>query len=115
MYQEGKSAPLNYGHRMSFSLLFQDKVLAFDEKGEHLNAQPSFLETVAMNFEDKESEKNQNLLFSNKTFSQKKVHKIQINVKLYHNGLFLARYNHISILKDYSTDLSKLSHPPNTK
>ena len=38
---------------MSFSLFFQDKVLAFDVKDENLNAQPSTLETVAMNFKNK--------------------------------------------------------------
>ena len=43
-------SPLNYSHRISFSLLFRDKVLAFNENGEHLNSQPSTLETVAMKF-----------------------------------------------------------------
>ena len=38
----------------SSCVLFQDKVLAFDEKGESLNAHPSMLETVAMNFRNNE-------------------------------------------------------------
>ena len=55
--------PLELGPRMSFSLFFQDKVLAFDVKGENLNAQPSTIETVVMNLNKKwylgqESEKH---------------------------------------------------------
>ena len=40
---------MKYDHRMSFSLLFKYKVLAFEEKCDNLNAQPSTLKTVALN------------------------------------------------------------------
>ena len=40
---------------MSFSFLFRDNVIAFDEKSENLNAQPFTLETVAMNFKNKKN------------------------------------------------------------
>ena len=72
---------------MSFSLFFQDKVLAFDVKGENLYAQPSTLETVAMNFENKKwcfgqkSEKTQNLLFVNRTFDRKKARQNQTKAR----------------------------------
>ena len=36
-----------------FSLLFQDKFIAFDEKGNNLNAQLSTLKTVAINSKNK--------------------------------------------------------------
>ena len=72
---------------MSFSLFFQDKVLAFDVKGENLYAQPSTLETVAMNFENKKwcfgqkSEKTQNSLFVNRTFDRKKARQNQTKAR----------------------------------
>ena len=68
---------------MSFLLFFHDKVLASDVKGENLYAQPSTLETVAMNFENKKwcfgqkSEKTQNSLFVNRTFDRKKARQNQ--------------------------------------
>ena len=46
-------APMLNDLRTSFSLCFQDKVLAFNKKGENVNIQPSTLETVAMTFETK--------------------------------------------------------------
>ena len=72
---------------MSFSLFFQDKVLAFDVKGENLNAQPSTLETVAMNLKNHKryfglkSEKTQNSLFGTKTFDQKKARQNQAKAR----------------------------------
>ena len=80
---------------MSFSLFFQDRVLAFDVKGENLNAQPSTVETVAMNFENKKwcfgqkSEKTQNLLFGNKTFDQKK--RFWSKIFLFQNKKFVQK------------------------
>ena len=68
-----------------FSLIFQGKVLAFDVKGENLYAQPSTLETVAMNFENKKwyfgqkSEKTQNSQFVNRSFGRKKACRNQTN------------------------------------
>ena len=64
---------------MSFSILFQEKVFAFHEKGEYLNAQPSTLENVAMNYKNKKRkiEKNQKIKKIKKIKTIKKIKKNQ--------------------------------------